>query len=410
MEPSDWVYLVVFGGGLVWALFEYLPRPWDRSAPPSSPPKPQPPYPGAGKRRIHGQNHPEQYEGVRHHVFRGATGGSVKHRDDRHLPGVLYLVAGLGHIKVGITAQRRGNERLHEHHRHGWTTVATWSTRTLTDARHIERLVLRHWQTLEGATTSLAAHDVPQGGVSETARLSPSQISATKSLIESHLDKIGRLTPHRGPLNAFAAGKFVEVAGVVKRVTPAHAKTTSGGYRHARWLKLEVAGSQGPVTLEVAEAHLGKRRPSSFLGAEIKATGVLELHEGKSLIADPKIQRIRASSTPSPPRSRTTPSTPPSRTTPSTPRPSRGQSSVQGTITAIKPNRGIVIATKEGVVTVTGETRPSLLGLGVQVCVWGDFSGPSNNRTVSNPGWKVIGHSRTAPQKLPTPDANPNPA
>ena len=187
----------------------------------------------------------------------------------------------------------------------------------------------------------------------------------------------------------------------MKRVTPAHAETASSGYRHARWLKLEVAGSQGPVTLEVAEAHLGKRRPSSFLGAEIKAAGVLELHEGKNLIADPKIERIRSGRTPSSPRSRTSPPAP---------RPTRGQASVQGTITAIKPNEGIVIATKEGVVVVTGETRPSLLGLGVQVCVWGDFSGPPNNRAVSNPGWKVIGHSRTAHQKLPTPGVKPDPA
>ena len=330
-------------------------------------------------RQVEGAKHPEQYVGLKHQRVR-SSGVSISNRDDRNLPATVYLIAGHSHVKVGITSQRLGTQRIDEHLRHGWCLIESWDVPTLLEAHRIEQAMLRTWRSWPDTRTTLTSDDMPQGGVSETALLSDEEVNSSRSFIADQVRLLS--TPIISTeLSPRSVGQIVEITGTVHRLTPVRAASSTSSRSYVHWWKIEVTTLRGAVTLEIPEAKFPTPRPA--LKSEIRAKGVLELDNGRFLIGQPT---IAGSSTPP----RTT------RSTPTVPNRALGTDSATGTIIDVVPGQSIVIETKTGTITCTGTTRPTLLGLGVQVRVQGRFSGPRHQLTVNDPSWQVVGHSRTA--------------
>lgn len=328
-------------------------------------------------RRVSGANFTEPYSGLQHTPVKLKTGGSISQREDRHLPGVVYLVKRGGHSKVGITSKRLGMQRVNDHRRHGWLLVECWDTPTLVDAHKVERLVLRKWKTWAGTRTRLTVSDVPQGGVSETAFLSRHQVDDTRVFIGKQVDLINNTKRDDTQLKASDSGSAIDVIGTVMRLAPERRHRDDTSRQFVWWWKIELATPRGHITLEVPEVKLRPKRPA--IKSKLRARGVLEVHDGHFLIAEPDIAQPSARKT---------------ATTASPATSHKAGKTVCGTIVSIHRTNGIVIDTGSGTVTVRGTTRPSLLGLGVQVRLTGTFTGQPSSQEVVNPGWEVIGHRR----------------
>lgn len=329
-------------------------------------------------RQVVGASHPEQYAGLKHQRV-AASGGNISNREDRNLPATVYLVRGHSHVKVGITSRRLGTQRIDDHRRHGWYLVESWETPSLVEAHRIEQALLRTWRTWPGTRSKLAARDMPQGGVTETAHLSRDQLNSARKFVADRVEALKSIPIYSKGLSPGAVDRPIDVAGTVQRLTPVRSDSSTGSRAYVHWWKLELTTPSGAVTLEVPEAKLPQPRPP--LRSTLRARGVLECDNGRYLIGQPVITRVLSSSDTK-------------RRRHVAPAAALGPDTVTGTIVKIEPGRNIVVATRTGVIKCTGTTRPTLLGIGVQVRVQGRFHGPENLRTVVNPSWQVTGHSR----------------
>ena len=84
--------------------------------------------------------------------------------------GIVYLAGNeeLWALKIGVASE--GSERVEDHERHGWTLLASWGFRHLTDALIAEELVLDRWRNLYGQPPVVSRSRMPQGGHTETMR------------------------------------------------------------------------------------------------------------------------------------------------------------------------------------------------------------------------------------------------
>ncbi len=99
-------------------------------------------------------------------------------------PAFVYLVANphLASAKIGIANAR--SPRLRIHARHGWKLVKSWPVSSGRHAVEVERTVLRNWRQA-GLPESVVAHDMPQGGHTETAPLASLDLEATIAEVDN---------------------------------------------------------------------------------------------------------------------------------------------------------------------------------------------------------------------------------
>lgn len=110
----------------------------------------------------------------------------------------IYLASnrGLDALKVGIGIVRGDIfPRLRVHRQRGWVEEARWTgLREVRVASGVERLVLDHWRVVEG-TGFVRPEDMPQGGWSETVRLSAVNVEDVVGMITVVIGEVAFASP-----------------------------------------------------------------------------------------------------------------------------------------------------------------------------------------------------------------------
>jgi|TARA_B110001454_G_scaffold218768_1_gene247835 hypothetical protein len=103
-------------------------------------------------------------------------------------PGLLYLVAKEGVMKIGISQQVFNciyNGRIYGHRRDGWKVIKEWRFDIGEEAHSIEQSVLSWWRDELKAPMALTENDMPKGGWTETASIEEVRIKDVIDYIEN---------------------------------------------------------------------------------------------------------------------------------------------------------------------------------------------------------------------------------
>jgi hypothetical protein len=111
---------------------------------------------------------------------------------------MIYLVVSAQRSAVKVGIMNAGSGRLDEHRRNGWESLIidgepfVWPVPTGRQAEEIEHAIIRVWREGLGAAIAVAAHDMPQGGFTETASLALVDPDLVALEIVAMVDALGK--------------------------------------------------------------------------------------------------------------------------------------------------------------------------------------------------------------------------
>ena len=108
-------------------------------------------------------------------------------------PGLLYLIAKKGVLKIGISQQVFNsiyNGRIYNHLKDGWKVVKEWDFDIGEEAHRVEQLVLSWWRDELKAPMALTENDMPKGGWTETVETKQVGLRKTIMFIDQSLKEV----------------------------------------------------------------------------------------------------------------------------------------------------------------------------------------------------------------------------
>ncbi len=207
--------------------------------------------------------------------------------------GLLYLISNkeLHSLKIGISKTNSETDRIQNHQEYGWQLEKCWNFDDHINAQQVEGATIAWWRNHLKVEPSVAKHEMPQGGYTETASLNSVSLGQVYEYVHDLCLKANGKEAISVPISGLIVGAVMQTNGTLEyAASKTRTAKFEGDYRwHQRthyWQQWVISENGKTLTIELNQNNSTPIKQLK-IGGRVDVVGRVELVNGELRMTNP---------------------------------------------------------------------------------------------------------------------------